>query len=134
MGQNGLQAMYKSRFFRTRSKGLNRGCFKVFRGSRHISSIHCPVTALFSLDAAAFRRYCSLNVTFNEFSKENRGRSMDESDTERQEEPTGPDWHPADVLAALKLCAGLDIAVIPFGGGTGRVTPARGRHRGCPPL
>jgi len=34
----------------------------------------------------------------------------------------------ADVLDVLKLCASLDIAVIPFGGGTGRVTPARGHH------
>ena len=34
---------------------------------------------------------------------------MDESDTERQEEPTGPDWHPADVLAALKK-RGLTLA------------------------
>ena len=33
-----------------------------------------------------------------------------------------------DVLAVLKLCAGLGVAVIPFGGGTGTVTPARGDH------
>jgi len=34
----------------------------------------------------------------------------------------------ADVLAVLKLCADLDIGVIPFGGGTGKLTPARGHH------
>ena len=34
----------------------------------------------------------------------------------------------ADVLAVLKLCASLGIAIIPFGGGTGHVTPARGHH------
>ncbi|HWM61715.1 MAG TPA: FAD-binding oxidoreductase, partial [Rhizomicrobium sp.] len=34
----------------------------------------------------------------------------------------------ADVLAALKLCAEQNIAVVPCGGGTGDVTPARGGH------
>jgi alkyldihydroxyacetonephosphate synthase len=34
----------------------------------------------------------------------------------------------SDVVAALKLCAELGIAVVPRGGGTGDVTPARGRH------
>src|SRR5471030_2956015 len=34
----------------------------------------------------------------------------------------------ADVLAVLKLCAELGIAVVPFGGGTGDVTPSRGDH------
>ncbi len=34
----------------------------------------------------------------------------------------------ADVLAVLRLCAEMDIAIIPFGGGTGTVTPARGGH------
>jgi len=34
----------------------------------------------------------------------------------------------ADVLAALKLCAEMGVAVVPWGGGTGSVTPARGRH------
>jgi alkyldihydroxyacetonephosphate synthase len=34
----------------------------------------------------------------------------------------------ADVLAVLKLCAEMGIAVVPWGGGTGDVTPARGRH------
>jgi alkyldihydroxyacetonephosphate synthase len=34
----------------------------------------------------------------------------------------------ADVLAVLKLCAELGIAVIPFGGGTGKIVPARGHH------
>src|SRR5665213_1773223 len=33
-----------------------------------------------------------------------------------------------DVLAVLKLCAGLGVAVVPFGGGTGTVTPVRGDH------
>ena len=34
----------------------------------------------------------------------------------------------SDVLAALKLCAELGIAVVPWGGGTGQVTLARGTH------
>lgn len=34
----------------------------------------------------------------------------------------------SDVLAVLKLCAEMGIAVVPWGGGTGTVTPARGRH------
>ena len=34
----------------------------------------------------------------------------------------------SDVLAALKLCAELGIAVVPWGGGTGHVTLARGGH------
>ena len=34
----------------------------------------------------------------------------------------------ADVLAALLLCAEFGIAVIPWGGGTGAVMPARGNH------
>jgi len=33
-----------------------------------------------------------------------------------------------DVLAVLKLCAERGIAVVPFGGGGGDVTPARGGH------
>jgi alkyldihydroxyacetonephosphate synthase len=33
-----------------------------------------------------------------------------------------------DVLAVLKLCTERGIAVVPFGGGTGDVTPARGGH------
>ncbi|HMH65574.1 MAG TPA: FAD-binding oxidoreductase [Rhizomicrobium sp.] len=36
--------------------------------------------------------------------------------------------HEEDVLAALKLCADLGVAVVPFGGGTGDVTPVRGAH------
>ncbi len=36
----------------------------------------------------------------------------------------------ADVLAVLKLCAELGIAIIPFGGGTGKVTLVRGRSIG----
>ncbi len=36
----------------------------------------------------------------------------------------------ADVLAVLKRCAEMGIAVIPFGGGTGPVTPGRGRSAG----
>jgi alkyldihydroxyacetonephosphate synthase len=35
-----------------------------------------------------------------------------------------------DVLAVLKLCAERNIAVVPFGGGTGDVAPARGRSIG----
>ena len=34
----------------------------------------------------------------------------------------------SDVLAVLELCAEMGIAVVPWGGGTGTVTPARGRH------
>jgi alkyldihydroxyacetonephosphate synthase len=34
----------------------------------------------------------------------------------------------ADVLAVLKLCAEQGIAVVPFGGGTGDIAPARGGH------
>jgi alkyldihydroxyacetonephosphate synthase len=35
----------------------------------------------------------------------------------------------SDVLAALQLCAALDIAVVPFGGGTGTgATPSRGKQ------
>jgi alkyldihydroxyacetonephosphate synthase len=33
-----------------------------------------------------------------------------------------------DVAAVLKLCAELDIAVVPWGGGTGHLTLARGDH------
>jgi len=33
-----------------------------------------------------------------------------------------------DVLAVLKLCATLGVAVVPFGGGAGDVAPARGDH------
>jgi alkyldihydroxyacetonephosphate synthase len=34
----------------------------------------------------------------------------------------------ADVAAALKLCAELDVAVVPWGGGTGQMRLARGAH------
>src|SRR5258706_7622974 len=34
----------------------------------------------------------------------------------------------SDVVALLKLCAETDIAVIPFGGGTGDISYARGNH------
>jgi hypothetical protein len=34
----------------------------------------------------------------------------------------------SDVVAALKLCAELGIAVVPWGGGTGHATLARGAH------
>jgi alkyldihydroxyacetonephosphate synthase len=36
--------------------------------------------------------------------------------------------HEAGVVAALKLCAELDVAVAPWGGGTGEMTMARGKH------
>jgi alkyldihydroxyacetonephosphate synthase len=34
----------------------------------------------------------------------------------------------ADVLAVLKLCGEIGIAVVPFGGGTGNIAPPRGAH------
>ncbi|HEY4076186.1 MAG TPA: FAD-binding oxidoreductase [Rhizomicrobium sp.] len=34
----------------------------------------------------------------------------------------------ADVLASLRVCAELGVAVVPFGGGTGTAAPSRGKH------
>jgi Ner family transcriptional regulator len=48
-------------------------------------------------------------VAFIQFSKENRGFRMDDSDKAEQGGEHGSDWHPADIQAALKK-RGLSLA------------------------
>jgi hypothetical protein len=42
-------------------------------------------------------------VTFDKFSLENHKQTMDDSNTVKQEDSEGPDWHPANVQAALEM-------------------------------